>query len=119
MKRLLVASLAVVAFGAFAQAPVSGLRGNAPQARNSVTPAQQLVMPADLSKLDDNAIIIIGGKPTTAGEAKRIVRSLDDAAIIIIDGTPTAAGDVKRQLDTARAQQKVDSPVASPSTLSP
>jgi hypothetical protein len=119
MDRMLVALLVVLAFDAFAQAPVSGLRGNAPPVRSSVAPAQQLVVPADFERLDDHAIIIIGGKPITAGEAKRIVHSLDDAAIIIIGGKPTAAGDVKRQLDAARAQQKVDSRVASPSTLSP
>lgn len=110
---------------ASAQGPPSALKSGAATpaapatARKSNVAAPTLEVPADLAKLDDDAIIIIGGKSTAAGDLKRIVRSLDAAAIIIIGGKPTAAGDVKRQLDAARAQQKVDSRVASPSTLSP
>jgi hypothetical protein len=59
---------------------------------------QQANLPADLAKLNDSAIIIIGGKPTPAGEVKRAVLSLDDKAIIIIGGRSVPAGELKRQL---------------------
>jgi hypothetical protein len=62
---------------------------------------QQANLPADLARLNDNAIIIIGGKPTAAREVKRAVLALDDKAIIIIGGRPVAAADMKRDLQSA------------------
>lgn len=64
---------------------------------------QQANLPADLARLDDNAIIIVGGKQVHASEVKRGVLALDDRAIIIVGGKQTPAATLKRELGTAKA----------------
>src|SRR5947209_1172557 len=107
-----VAPASALNAGTGTHAPASSFQAPVAPSVNQPSALQSANLPADFARMNDNAIIIIDGKPTTAGEVKRIVRGLDDAAIIIIGGMPAAAGDVKRQLAAASAQQKVDSRVA-------
>ncbi len=66
-------------------------------------------LPGDLARLNDNAIIIVGGKQVRAADVKREVLHFDDRAIIIVGGRKVAAASVKQELaqsqpDSARAQ---------------
>jgi hypothetical protein len=48
--------------------------------------------------VSDNAIIIVGGVPTNAGELKRHILGLDDNAIIIVGGRQERASLLKQTL---------------------
>jgi hypothetical protein len=96
--------------------PRNALRNEASQP-SQTTPLQQANLPADLAKLNDSAIIIIGGKPTSAGEVKRGVLSLDDKAIIIIGGRQVAAAAMKRELQSAAAARPIGAAAASSPTV--
>lgn len=68
---------------------------------------QQANLPIDLAKLNDSAIISIGGKSTPAGDVKRAVLGLDDKAMIIVGGKRVAAAAMKRDLVAASANRPV------------
>ena len=68
---------------------------------------QQTNLPTDLAKMNDSAIIIIGGKSTPAGEVKRAVLGLDDKAIIIVGGKRVAAAAMKRDISAASTSRPV------------
>ena len=68
---------------------------------------QQANLPIDLAKMNDAAIIIIGGKSTAAGDVKRAVLGLDDKAIIIVGGKRVAAAAMKRDLVAASGNRPV------------
>ena len=70
-------------------------------------PVQQANLPVDLAKMNDGAIIIIGGKSTPAGDVKRAVLALDDKAIIIVGGKRVAAAAMKRDLSAASPNRPV------------
>ncbi len=104
-------------------------RAAAANGASAVLPAhdlQQANLPADLAHLDDNAIIIVGGKQVHAADVKRGVLALDDHAIIIVGGRQTPAATLKRELGTAKppsvkgmaaaTNAGVDTPATRPST---
>ena len=136
------AQVASSAFGA----PASSLHGGSsmsqpPAASTPTTPAwtpgnaaptnaaalqtnavQQANLPVDLAKLNDSAIISIGGKSTPAGEVKRAVQALDDRAIIIVGGKRVAAAAMKRDLAAASANRPAQtsaSPAGAPNARAP
>lgn len=116
MTTISVAIIALVMSApALAQTPASSLKGSAATPLATAprgTQTRQLEIPANLAKIDDAAIIIIGGKPMTAGEVKRQVRALDDNAIIIIGGKPVAAAAMKTEL-------RANAPVRTPGNSNP
>ena len=76
-------------------------------AASQTNAVQQANLPIDLAKMNDGAIIIIGGKSTPAGDVKRAVLGLDDKAIIIVGGKRVAAAAMKRDLVAASANRPV------------
>jgi hypothetical protein len=78
------------------------------------------VVPEDLARHDDNAIIIVGGRSVRAGELKREVLALDDNAIIIVGGRQERAALLKQQLrQTPTSRYHVPTPGAPTSATAP
>lgn len=94
-----------------ANPPASSFHAPATPSVNQPSALQATNLPADLARMNDSAIIIIGGKPTSVAEVKRAVLSLDDKAIIIIGGRHIPAGGMKQELQ-AGARKPVEAPAA-------